>query len=172
MHFIDDWDIWESTQVFPLPEALEKFTLHDSGMLHIVQLPVGMLFVSIDFDIIWNQAVPKEFSLLVIRFACPYRYVWREGSFELNTLGDATSSVVPEEDRIRMLDDSDFDLRAYQGDSDDIQAPWDDEGLTLTTFRYVNWGRFEVLHGLDTRIRCFSPNGDSIDLSAIDLTGL
>lgn len=53
-----------------------------------------------------------------------------------------------------MLEDGSVELGAYQGAKDELTPPFEDEGLTRTTFESMNWSRLTVLHGGDVRLLC------------------
>jgi hypothetical protein len=58
-----------------------------------------------------------------------------------------------------MLESGSVDLRAYQGAKDEIAPPFEDEGLTRTTFESMNWSRLTVLHGNVVRLLCLDDEG-------------
>jgi hypothetical protein len=58
-----------------------------------------------------------------------------------------------------MLEDGSVELRAYQNVKDGLAPPFDDEGLTRTTFESMNWSRLTVVHGADVRLLCLDDEG-------------
>ena len=117
------------------------------------------LLVLIDWDMCWNKRVPPQFRNLVIGLPRVYSVQWSQGGWNQSTLSGATSERVSAEERRRMLEDGSVELRAYQNAKDDLPPPFEDEGLTRTTFECMNWSRLTVLHGADVRFLCLDDEG-------------
>lgn len=142
-----------------LPSFLAKYTLHDSSLAEVrFEQSDGML-VLIDWDMHWNPRVPPEYSNLVIGIPMIYSIAWAQGGWNQNTLSGATSARVSQEERNQMLDDGSVELRAYQLGTGGIPAPFEDEGLTRTTFESMNWSQLTVLHGAEVRFLCLDKDG-------------
>ena len=147
--------------IWTMPAFLENYTLHDSALYEIRARSSAELLIFIDWDLHWNKTISSAYNLLVIRFATTYWTQWRTGAWEQPTLDGATSEVISQTEREQMLNDKRFDLRAYQNERDDIQAPMMDAGLTRTIFNFVNWGECEILHSAKVNFACFDENGNS-----------
>lgn len=158
---------WSKVEPLPMPVFLRRFSLHDSGLAGIALDAQHRLFVDIVFDLHWNRSVPAGHDALLMRFGRTYQVNWHEGSWPETTLSDAISSQFDDAARAALLDDPQFDLRAYQGRSDLVSHPADDESLTRTVFNVMNWGRLEVLHGADTRLVVFDAADSWIDVSTL-----
>ena len=143
-----------------MPSFLERYTLHDSDLLEIRIRPSADMLIFINWDLHWNKEISSEFNLLVIRFNLVYRTKWLEGAWHQNTLSGAESKVVSEIEREQMLDDKCFDLRAYQNQRSDIEAPMMNASLTHTTFEIMNWGGYEVLHSAEVDFFCIDEFGN------------
>jgi len=147
--------------LWDMPSFLAAYTLHDSHLTEVrFEQTQGML-VLIDWDLHWNKAVLPEYQNLLIGIPMLYSVHWNQGSWHQSTLDGATSDLVPEVERRRMLDDGSVDLRAYQGVNDEIPPPFEDETLTRTTFELMNWRRLSVLHGQEVRILCLNDEGQA-----------
>jgi hypothetical protein len=152
--------ILKQSSIWDFPSFLETYTLHDSSLLEFRVRPSADVLVFIDWDLHWNAKIPSEFNLLVVRFVRVYWAKWLEGAWQQTTLGGATSKIVSEAEREQMLNDKRFDLRAYQNERDDIQAPMMDATLTRTVFDFVNWGECEILHSAEVGFACFDESGN------------
>lgn len=142
-----------------LPSFLAAYTLHDSALAEVRLEQSSGLLVLIDWDVVWNKRVPLQYQNLVIGIPTVYSVHWSQGGWNQNTLSGATSERVSAEERRRMLEDGSVDLRAYQDAKDGLAPPFDDEGLTRTTFESMNWSRLTVLHGSDVRLLCLDSEG-------------
>lgn len=147
-----------------LPSFLAAYTLHDSGLAEVRLDPPGGLLVLIDWDMVWNKRVPPQYRNLVIGIPTIYSVTWAQGGWHQNTLSDATSERVSPAERSRMLEDGSVDLRPFQGARDDVPPPFEDEGLTRTTFESMNWSRLTVLHGSSVRLLCLNDAGHAGEL--------
>ena len=160
MNFIfDEQAILEQSAVWTMPAFLETYTLHDSALYEIRARSSAELLVFIDWDLHWNKTISTAYDLLVIRFAANY-WTRRAGAWEQPTLDGATSEVVSQIEREQMLNDERFDLRAFQNERDDIQAPMMDASLTRTIFNFMNWGKCELLHSAEVSFACFDKTGN------------
>jgi hypothetical protein len=142
-----------------LPSFLARYTLHDSDLAEVRLEQGGGLLVLIEWDMFWNKRVLPEFRNLVIGIPTIYAVQWSQGGWNQGTLSDATSERVSAEERARMLEDGSVDLRAYQGATDEFKPPFEDEGLTRTTFESMNWSRLTVLHGGTVHLLCLDDEG-------------
>jgi hypothetical protein len=147
-----------------LPGFLAEYTLHDSGLAEVRYAPWDGMLVLIDWDLHWNRRVGRGCHNLVIAIRRVYSAKWREGGWHQSTLSGATSSRVPEDERCRMLEDGSLELRAYQNARDEIPPPFEDAGLTRTTFEMMNWGLLSVLHGNEVRFACLDDGGNTGEL--------
>jgi len=158
---------WSKVEPLPMPVFLRRFSLHDSSLIGISLDAQHRLFVEVALDLHWNRSVPAGHDALLLRFELTYQVHWIEGSWLGTTLSDATSSQVDAEARAALLDDPQFDLRAYQGRSDSVSHPAEDESLTRTAFNLITWGCLEVLHGSDTRVVVADASGSVVDVSTL-----
>lgn len=142
-----------------LPSFLAMYTLHDSGLGEVRFEQSDGLLVLIDWDMHWNKRVLPQYQNLVIGIPMIYAVHWTQGGWNQNTLSDATSERMSAEERGRMLEEGSVELRAYQNVKDELAPPFDDEGLTRTTFESMNWSRLTVLHGADVRLLCLDDEG-------------
>ena len=155
----DEQALLKQSAIWNMPSFLETYTFHDSSLYEFRVRSSDDLLVFIGWDLHWNKAIPSEYNLLVIRFAKHYWAKWREGAWWQPTLDGATSKVVSQAEREQMLNDERFDLRAYQNERDDIQAPMMDASLTRTVFDFMNWGECEILHSAEVSFACFDESG-------------
>ena len=156
----DESILLEKSAIQEMPSFLEQYDLHDSDLLEIRVRPSADLLIFINWDLHWNKAISPKYDLLVIRFKLVYWAKWLEGAWQQNTLVGAKSKIVTEVEREQMLDDKRFDLRAYQNQRSDIEAPMMDTSLTRTVFDVMNWGEFEMLHGEEVSFACFDEFGN------------
>ncbi len=145
--------------VWDLPSFFDAYTLHDSSLIEVRLAQSDSLLVMVDWDMHWNKRVQPQYHRLVIGIPMVYSLQWSQGNFNLNTLIGATSECVSEEERRRMLEDGSIDLRAYQGAKDELGPPFEDEGLTRTTFESINGSQLTVLHGREVRLLCLDDEG-------------
>jgi len=142
-----------------LPSFFAAYTLHDSALVEVRLEQSDGLLVLIDWDMHWNKLVLPEYGNLVIGIPMIYAVQWWQGGWNQNTLSGATSERVSAEERRRMLEDGSVELRAYQNAKDELPPPFDDEGLTRTTFKSMNWSQLTVLHGGEVRLLCLDDEG-------------
>ena len=153
----EEMKLLEQSAIWNMPSFLNAYTLHDSSLLEFRIKPSDSLIVFINWDLHWNKNISPEFDLLVIRFAKVYWMKWLEGAWQQPTLDGAESKIISESEREQMLDDSRFDLQAYQNQNND--APMMDENLTHTVLSSMNWGKCEILHGQEVSFGCFDELG-------------
>lgn len=158
---------WVRVRPLAIPVFLERFSLHDSSLIGISLDSQRRLLVEVQFDLHWNCTVPAEHDTLLIRFERIYCLNWTEGSWQDTTLSDAVSTVLDSEARAALLENSEFDLRAYQGRNDFIPHPAYDETLTRTVFNVMNWGRLNILHGAEVRLAVTADGTTCVDVSEI-----
>lgn len=144
-----------------MPAFLQAYTLHDSSLYEVRTRSSAELLVFINWDLHWNKTISPAYDLLIIRFAANYWMQWRAGAWEQPTLDGATSEMVSQIEREQMLNDKRFDLRAYQNERINAQAPMMDESLTRTVFNFMNWGECEILHSAEVSFTCFDKSGNA-----------
>lgn len=142
-----------------MPPFLAAYTLHDSALAEVRLEQSDGLLVLINWDMHWNKRLLPEYRNLVIGIPLVYSVQWTQGGWNQDTLSGATSEPVSEEERRRMLENGSVDLGAYQGARDAIPPPFEDEGLTRTTFESMNWSRLTVLHGSNIKLLCLNDAG-------------
>jgi hypothetical protein len=142
-----------------LPSFLAAYTLHDSALAEVRLEQSDGLLVLIQWDMHWNKRVASQYQNLVIGIPMVYSVQWSQGGWNQNTLSGAASERVSAEERRQMLEDGSVELRAYQNARDEVPPPFEDEGLTRTTFESMNWSRLTVLHGGDVRFLCLDDEG-------------
>jgi hypothetical protein len=150
-----------------LPSFLAAYTLHDSGLAEVRLEQSDGLLVLINWDMHWNKRVLPEYRNLVIGIPLVYSVQWAQGGWNQDTLSGAVSERVSQEECGRMLENGSVDLSAYQGARDDIPPPFEDEGLTRTTFQSMNWSRLTVLHGGNVRLLCLNEEGQAGHLPTV-----
>lgn len=159
---------WGQFATMTMPVFLERFTLHDSWIKDVVVWPYGgQVTLTIGFDLHWNDSVPDGFDTLFLHFDRAYSQRFVLGAWAQQTISDASSQVLSEEERDELLRSAEFDLRAYQGARDKIPHPAYETTLTRTVFSLMNWGLVECLHG--SSIRCIVANAGG---SQVDLTNM
>ena len=158
---------WSKVEPLTMAAFLERFSLHDSGLvdLHLDALGAAQLTVAVDRH--WNAAVPAGHDTLVLRFERAYSLRWHQGSWCGSGLQGAESSILDTAAREALFDSGEFDLSAYQGGRDEIPHPADDSDLTLTRVAFSNWGALEILHGRDVRAAVHSADDHVVDLSTL-----
>ncbi len=149
----------EKSAIWNMPSFLNAYTLHDSSLLEFQVKPFEGLIVFVNWDLHWNKNISPEFNLLVIRFTKVYWMKWLEGAWQQPTLASAESRIISESEREQMLNDSRFNLQAYQNQNND--APMMDVTLTSTVLNLMNWGKCEVLHGKEVSFGCFDELGNA-----------
>jgi hypothetical protein len=154
-----------------MPAFLSAYTLHDSALIEVRLEQSDGLLVLIEWDMHWNKRVLPQFRNLVIGIPVAYSLEWKQGSWNQNTLSGANSARISADERRQMLENGDIELGAYQGAKDEISPPLEDEGLTRTTFRSMNWSRLMVLHGKDIHLLCMDDEGRAGELPRVDVTG-
>jgi hypothetical protein len=142
-----------------MPSFLAGYTVHDSNLADIRLSPRDGLLILIDWDMVWNPRVPRQYHNLVIGVPQLYSVSWSEGSSRYYALADATSERVTEAERTAMLESGPIDLRAFQGGTDEIPPPFEDQALTRTTVTGMNWSRLTILHGGEVRFLCLDDDG-------------
>lgn len=136
---------WSSAQWWDMVSFLYSHTLHDSYLDGIFQGSDLATTVLIQWDLYWNQTIPPEHRFLAIRFQRTYFCHWVSGSLTLNCLTGATSELLSEDQKILLLEDSQFDLRNYQGRDDQVPHPAYEQDLVRTHFDAFNCD-VEILH--------------------------
>jgi hypothetical protein len=164
---IRDGARWREIRPMSMPNFLKQFSLHDSWLKALTIDSQGKVILEVGFDLVWNPSVPPGHDTLWIRFDHSYRVRWMQGGWEQSTLTGAESAKVAAGDRAALLDDTDFDVRAYQGAGgpQTFTHPSFDESLTSTRFQLVNWAIAEVLHSEPVRCVVADASGDEIDLA-------
>lgn len=138
------------------PSFHSHYTLHDSVLAEVRLAPGDGMLVLIHWDLIWNARIPREFAQLVIGIPRVYAVEWAAGAWVQGTLSGAASTPVSETERLQMLESGSVDLRAYHGARDDVPPPFEDPGLTRTTFEVIDWSHLTVLHGSEIRFACLN----------------
>jgi hypothetical protein len=148
---------------------LGRFSLHDSGLHGVTIDPMGRVLLEIAFDREWNQAIQEGLDTLLIRYERVYRMTWTSGAWVQSTVQDAESRLLDADERAALLEDAGFDLRAYQGQSgkDEIAHPSNDDSLTRTVFRLVNWGTVDLLHAQSVRCAVSGESGLVVDVTSL-----
>jgi hypothetical protein len=155
---------WQEARVWNMPALLERCTLHDAELSSIIVEPAGQILVACHLDLIWNKMIPSGFDSLVLAFERPYSMKYIFGKALGVTIGDAMSTVCSEGERSALIDSAEFDVSAYRAASE-VSHPAFDETLTRTVFTTIYDDRIVLLHSANIRCRCFSEDGESLDMA-------
>jgi hypothetical protein len=130
---------------------------------------MGGVLLEIAFDREWNQAIQEGLDTLLIRYDHMYRMTWTSGAWVQSTVQDVDSRLLDAAERAALLEDAGFNLRAYQGQSgkDEIAHPSNDDSLTRTVFRLMNWGTVDLLHAQGVRCAVSGESGLVVDVTSL-----
>lgn len=162
---LQSWFTSSDAASWSMPEFLDIYTLHDSHLMvwRTISVPSHSTVILIDWDLVWNSAVPPSFYHLLTRFPVLYRTDWKEGSWQDTTIADAESAKLSDNERIVLLEDNRHCARAYQGDDAwplAIQHPAMDEAVTRTHVLGISWFKLELLPSALAQFVCVNDNGD------------
>lgn len=164
-HERDRKPAWSDLAEWDMSSFLDRYTLHESELVSVMIEPTGSVVVTCQLDLVWNKSVREGFDTLLLALERTYSVSYRCGPWLQSTLEGATSKQFTESERVVLLESKEFDIRACQGRSSDIEHPTYDQTLTRTTFQSINWAELSLLHGAAIRCRCFNEAGESVDLA-------
>jgi hypothetical protein len=162
---------WANFAAMAMPWFLDRFTLHDSGLLGVELDWEGRALIHIQFDLHWNPAVPAGHTELWIRFDRPYRVTHTSGGWKQTSLEGASSTLLSQDQRSELRDGGTFERSAYQHSGTEFwfTFPPDDDSLTRTVFELVNWGKVELLHAAPVRFAVADGNTSITDLASLSV---
>ena len=148
--------------LWDMPSFLKHYTLHDSGLIEvrITSYHTGVIAL-VNWDLHWNSSVPQGYDTLAIQFKVPYSVNWNQGTWYYSTLDGATSCLVTEEEKEKMLYADSIDLKEFGRSEDEIQPSVLDDTLTRTTFHVMNLSSAEVIHNEQVCFACFDSSGNA-----------
>jgi len=121
---------------------------------------------AIDFDLIWNKAIPQGCTKLELQLECIYHADLLYGNWRYYTIADAQSRFLADEERLKLMEDAKF-CEFKNGDNIHLAHPALCSDLTLTTVALMNGGNLRVLHQGPVRIRVSNDAGVFFDVSKL-----